>query len=140
VKSLRLHVIARLFTAVWLMVSWLVATNHCAFGLMKPTPVAGAVHAQCHGCPAPGKQAPADGTRECCRAIQGAPVPEKVGGKFESPQVALEWFAFPPVLSFSPVSQEGASLLFEEGPPRAVSFAESVLQRSLLSHAPPYAA
>src|SRR4051794_5321544 len=69
VKLLRLHPSARLLTVVLLMVSWLVATNHCALGMMKQTVAAGAVHAKCHGCPAPAKQAPMDGTQECCQAI-----------------------------------------------------------------------
>jgi hypothetical protein len=120
------------------MLSWLVATNHCAFAMMRPTAAAGAMHARCHSCPAPAKQAPMNGTRECCQAIKGAPVPEKAGEKFES-QVALELFALLPALVLPSPDPAPDVLVFDHGPPRAVSFAESVLQRSLFSHAPPVA-
>lgn len=121
------------------MVSWLVATNHCALGMMKPTVAAGAVHAKCHGCPAPAKQAPMDGARECCQTIQGALAAEKMGEKFENPQVALELYALLQVLAAPSFDPAIGSFVFDHGPPRAASFAESVLQRSLLSHAPPFA-
>ncbi len=138
VKPLRLQSLARLFTVVLLIVSWLAATNHCAFAAIKPTTTAaGAVHGCCHGCQVPAKQAPMDSSRECCRAIQGAPVPEKVGEKFESAQVAGELFVLLQVLVSPSADPALVHRVFDHGPPRVVSFAESVLQRSLFSHAPP---
>src|SRR3954471_22367178 len=113
------------------MVSWMVATNHCAFGMMRPS-AAGAVHSSCSRCPAPAKHAPRDGTRECCQAIQGAPAQEKAGEKFERAQLAgVELLAVLQAVVWPMPDPAVASLVFDHGPPRAASFAESVLQRSL---------
>jgi hypothetical protein len=122
------------------MISWLIATNHCAFGLMKPTARAGAVHAHCHGGKsAPGEETPVDGMRECCKSIHGAPVPENVEAKFDATKSQLQLFALLQLLVPEISERALSSFVFDHGPPRAVSFAESVLQRSLLSHAPPFA-
>jgi hypothetical protein len=140
VKPLRLHSAARLLTVVLLMVAWMVATNHCAFGMMKPAVAAGAAHSNCSRCPAPAKHVPREGTRECCQAIQGAPAQEKVGEKFERVQVvAMELLAVLQALTWPMPEPAVASSVFDHRPPRAASFAESVLQPSLLSHAPPFA-
>lgn len=80
-----------------------------------------------------------DGTRECCQTIQGAPVAAQVGEKFENPQVAVELYALLLVPAAPSLDPALGSLVFDHGPARVASFAESVLQRSLLSHAPPSA-
>ncbi len=121
------------------MISWLVATNHCALGLMKPT--VQAEHSHCHsGKPAPGKGAPAGGTRECCKSIHGMPAADKVEAKFDATQYHISPVAFLEVLSRRSAERALASFVFDHGPLRSISFAESVLQRCLLSHAPPFAA
>ncbi len=141
VKSFRRHLAARALTVIFLMIAWLVATNHCALGLMKATVQAKAEHSHRHGGEtAPAKDTPGDGLRACCKTIQGAPVPEKAEVKFDATKFQLQLVILIPVLA--PQIADGAlvSPVFNHRPPRVVSFAESVLQRSLLSHAPPFTA
>ncbi len=136
-KSFRLY---RALTGVFLMISWFIATNHCALGLMRPTVQAEAEHSHCHaGKTVPGKNLPSDGLRECCRTLQAAPVPEKAEVKFDASKFQLPHFALLQVLAPQKTARALPSFVLDHGPPRAVSFAESVLQRSLLCHAPPFA-
>ena len=118
--------------AVFLMVGWLLATNHCALGLMKPSR-----HASCHAC-APEQKAPAEnGLRECCKNLSGAALPEIVTAKPALDRGAAELvFALGSATASLPRPALAPTEL-DTGPPLAVSFAESVLQRCLLGHAPP---
>ena len=122
-----------------LMTAWLVASNHCAIGLMKPAPGTAAVHAGCHACQSePMKPQPASGgDRECCKALQGMPADTaKVEVKYDAPLFTQLDFVVTVVPS-SAAPQTASALA--TGPPRSISFAELILQRSLLSHAPPFA-
>ena len=127
----------RTLVVALLMVAWLVASNHCAFGLMKRTSQTTANHATCHSCKSePSKPQPASGgDRECCKALQGLPADTaKVEAKYDTALFALLDFALTAVPSAVAAQ---AVLACDTGPPRALSFAERILQRSVLSHAPP---
>ena len=121
------------------MAAWLVASNHCAIGLMKPVPGIAAAHASCHNCqPEPMKRQPASGgDRECCKALQGMPADlAKVDVKYDASLFTLVDF----VVTAVPLAvATQTALALDTGPPRSISFAELILQRSLLSHAPPFA-
>ena len=119
------------------MTAWIVASNHCAFGLMKRTPQTAATHAVCHSCKSePSKPQPAPGgERECCKALQSLPADTaKVEAKYDASLFALLDFATAAVPS-SVAAQP--MVVRATGPPRALSYAERILQRSVLSHAPP---
>ena len=138
-KSIRRQPIFRVLTVALMLVSWLVVTNHCALGMMK-TPVAGEEHAHCHSGKTPaGKDAP-NGLRECCKTVNGAPLPTKAEVKFDASKVQVEVVALLSALDCLPVEPALSALIHDHGPPRFGSFAELVLQHSLLSHAPPLAA
>jgi len=124
-------------------VSWLAVSNHCALGLAAiETHSSVAVSAQAHDCCAsevPSQPKPVkDPATPCCKMLQALSVsPAKLfeanvtiffGGPlpFSTPTVA------PP--RFAPF----AYCFLNTGPPGRNSFAESVLQRSLLAHAPPF--
>jgi hypothetical protein len=62
-----------------------------------------------------------------------------VGEKFEGPQAGFELLALLEVLALPSADRRLGSFVFDDRPARAASFAESVLQRSLLGHAPPFA-
>jgi len=113
--------------------AWLVLSNHCALGALVSSAEAAP---EIGGCPvhsAPAKKKPATKT-PCCKdlravvakcvkasaAAQLVALPEDVTQMFGRPgRVALEIKAL------------------DTGPPVCFSFAESVLQESVLSHAPP---
>ena len=119
-----------------MLLSWLVVTNHCALGFMQAALSAKGEHAHCHARPSDdGQKAPADGMRECCRVIK-ASLASKTDFQFETAQLQLQAFILLDVLC-APEGDLAPAFIHDYGPPRAISFAESVLQRSLLSHAPP---
>jgi hypothetical protein len=124
-----------------LFLGWFVATNHCALGLMK-VGAKSEEHAHCPGHPhsdskGNGGDSNQDSPLACCKTIQAMPLPSNKIMDYAAQFVAFELFAdadFRGLDTFAP-AQVGEAL--DTGPPFAVSFAESVLQHSLLSHAPP---
>ena len=138
-KTIRHSTPLRALVAAVLMAAWLVASNHCAIGLMKPVPGTAAIHASCHGCKSePMKPQPASGQdRECCKALQGMPADTaKVDVKYAAALFTLVDFA---VTAMPPAVVPLTMPALDTGPPRSISFAERILQQSLLSHAPPFA-
>lgn len=77
--------------------------------------------------------------QQCCKSIHGTLAPEKVEAKFEAAKFQLQLYVLIQMLAPALSERALSSFIFDYGPPQAVSFAESVLQRSLLSHAPPFA-
>ena len=123
------------------LAAWLVAANHCALASVLPAPAeAASEHSHCGS----SDEAPAEQERggecdgsKCCKSLS-APTPgfakslvscdaalllasDYVGTDFRSPGTLHE----------APLCE------LDTGPPVLPSFAELVLQRSLLAHAPP---
>jgi hypothetical protein len=86
---------------------------------------------------APGKDAPCQQMAQCCKAVK-ASLSGKAEVKFDPSKLQLQVFSVVQLLA-AQVGQPAPLFIFDHGPPRAASFAETVLQRSLLSHAPPLA-
>lgn len=132
-KAIRNASISRCFIVAVMLLSWLVVTNHCALAQIHGP---NGQHTHCHASKgASDNKAPGDGTRECCKAIKAnlASQPEL---KFELSPLDLPGCVLFQALSMPAVIPVSA-FLHDHGPPRVISFAENVLQRSLLSHAPP---
>ena len=133
----------RLFSATFSLValaSWLLASNHCALAGMMPLPQEAAVTSHCHG--SPEAPAPADEERDCdgSKCCKSLSVPSLA---FAKTVVSYDTTLFTatdyPAFSVRALGSEHDSVIAEidTGPPRSDSFAESVLQRSILAHAPP---
>ena len=143
VNFLRRHRPTRALLAVLMLLGWFTATNHCALGLMQKSSVAKAVHAKCcSGKPAPAKNGETPGGgRECCKSIHAVPLPDAKGlAKYDASHFVIDAFALLTVLGSEAAAPDALATLHDHGPPRAESFAELVLNRSLLSHAPPFTA
>ena len=124
-------------TAVVSMVAWFSISNHCALGAIEP-PVKAAKHA-CQNCAhsTPAKDRKPANEPVCCKLLRATVA--KTNDTGAGIAWAFVWQASFATAIFAPDIAE-AALLPEEvdtGPPFSVSFAESVLQRSLLAHAPP---
>ena len=126
--------ISRWTTVLFTIGAWLVLSNHCALGLGESAKA----DSESSGCPmhsAPAKGNPAKNI-PCCKDLRAvashaakdlAAVANQLVGVRE--YVAV-------VLLTSP--RVAAQLLASDtGPPHSLSFAESILQRSILAHAPP---
>jgi hypothetical protein len=118
-----------------MLLSWLVVTNHCALAWMLSKSAGCAAH--CHvATNDSGKQTPADGMRECCQTIK-ASLASRAQVEFDATHFQIQPFAIFQVIAALGTTSVSDSYR-DHGPPRMLfSFAESVLQRSLLSHAPP---
>lgn len=123
-------------TALLTIAAWFCVSNHCALGLGSRPALA--APAEASGCPmhsAPAEKKPAANI-PCCKELRAiashavkninAVVRQAVGVRDYGAAI----FVTPPRLPIG-------LLALDTGPPYLVSFAESILQRSLLAHAPP---
>jgi hypothetical protein len=122
--------------AVLLLLAWLAVSNHCALAVLagSATQAAEVQHACCPG--AGGERPPAEAGKVCCKSLRALPpdtaAPLSVTPALLAAFLPLEILEAPLERALAPAG--GAS------PPGAQSFAELVLQQSLLGHAPPIAA
>ncbi len=127
---------SRWATVLVTITAWMLLSNHCAFGLSGIVPES---VSDPDGCPmhsAPGEKKPATNLL-CCKDLRA--VAAKAVKRVTAPGAQLAGIQnyvvatlLPPLrLTTAPV------LALETGPPRSLSFAESILQRSILAHAPP---
>jgi hypothetical protein len=126
----------RLLIVVLSLAAWFSLSNHCAIGRVASS-TGSVAESESAGCPMhsdPAKKKPATKT-PCCKDLRAIvakslaahPVALRVTG---SREYAPEVFA-PPLRAALEI--DGV----DTGPPDCFSFAESVLQESMLSHAPP---
>ena len=133
----------RLFNATVALVAlgtWIVASNHCALADIMPK----AANAQdeashCHvapEAPAQNKERDCDGSK-CCKSLSAPSL--ALGKNIVSYDATLFGAVnFAAFAQQSPGSEhEPAIAEIDTGPPPGVTFAEAVLQRSILAHAPP---
>jgi hypothetical protein len=118
--------------------SWLAISNHCAFGAIadrgRETQSACPFHSE------PVKPQPPPSTTQCCKILRAVvPVVTKSwardDAKFSAVDLRVDEFTFVAYSHTTP-----APLFLDTGPPKARAFAELILQRSLLAHAPPASA
>jgi hypothetical protein len=137
-KILRARTAFRAPIVVLAALAWLAVSNHCALaalersGEMIATPT-------CHGMPdshAPAKQKKENDV-ECCKVLRATlpAFPKSLVAQnvstiaIQTYFIVLVWISEEPRLL--------CPLELDTGPPKSASFAETVLQRSLLAHAPP---
>lgn len=115
--------------------AWLFISNHCVLGLNE---TAAAPDSESSGCPmhsAPAKEkAPAN--LPCCKDLRVvAPHSAKNITAVASQLIGVKDYAA--AVPLMPPRLTTPLLTLDTGPPHALSFAESILQRSILAHAPP---
>ena len=131
----------RATAALVAIVAWFVASNHCAVAGFVPAPAAdAAAHSHCHGSseqPAnEPKERECDGSK-CCNSLSAPSLAfaKDVVSYDATFVVAADYLTFEQ--SAFGCEHELPIAEIDTGPPRGDSFAESVLQRSILAHAPP---
>ena len=131
--------------ALGAIVAWFVASNHCALAGYAPVlpSVEASAHSHCHG----SSDQPADEPKErecdgskCCNSLNAPTLAlAKSVVAYDSAYVSAPEFAG--FLRRLVVAQhDSVRCELDTGPPGSTSFAESVLQRSILAHAPPFRA
>jgi hypothetical protein len=127
---------ARTVFALVTIAAWFCLSNHCALGLALSAPEADTT-AETGGCPmhsAPVKKDPAPKT-PCCKGIRA--VVAKVVKTAGNPARTIRTHTFAAYAVVPPSRFPTVVELLDTGPPHSISFAESVLQESMLAHAPP---
>jgi hypothetical protein len=118
--------------------SWVAISNHCAFSALFAQ-----THATQSACPfhsQPAKTPPQPAGIQCCKILRAVVPTITKDWKRNNAGVSDADLCFEK-LAFIANSQSAISpLLLDTGPPGAQSFAELILQRSILAHAPPVSA
>ena len=129
--------VRRAVVALVTLAAWFCLANHCVLGF-SPAPAEEAGSGEPEGCPmhsAPAKKKPA-AKLPCCKEVRAIVAKSVTKAISFNARLALrcqygaEIFTVPPRLT---LEIDG----LDTGPPGCFSFAESVLQESMLSHAPP---
>ena len=115
--------------------SWFAISNHCAFAAVAAKTDSAQTECPFHSKPA--KQKPEPAQLQCCKILRAVILAQtkswaRDDAKFSDVGLRVEEFAH---LALSHHTQ--TSLPLDTGPPGARSFAELILHRSLLAHAPP---
>jgi hypothetical protein len=122
-------------------VSWLALSHHCALGLAAVESHNQQEAAEQHDCcanDAPSKPRPAkDPTIPCCKTLPATAASLSKAYQPEATILAASVLEFVTLLVSEPPRLSVAVCLLDTGPPGKKTFAESVLQESLLAHAPP---
>jgi hypothetical protein len=118
--------------------SWIAVSNHCAFAAVAPE--TNKAQAECPFHSKPAKQNEHSSQVQCCKVLRAVVFAKAKGwarddAKFCEANFPVQANTF---VVYSP--RAVAPLLLDTGPPDAFSFAELILQRSLLTHAPPFVA
>lgn len=124
-------------TAVALVVTvtvaaWFLLSNHCALGVTAPARVA--VTDACPMHSAPAKKKPATKT-PCCKEVRAVVAKCVTAQAAVVRLIAMRDYVREIFAELTRVTVEIHGL--DTGPPGSLSFAESVLQESMLAHAPP---
>ena len=121
--------------------AWFLAANHCVVAcLTAPLAAAPEAHEHCQassGQPADKEQPNDCDTSKCCKSLSApASFAKKLAGYdkafFTLKDYVVSEFVFPSEQHDASISE------LNTGPPPTHCFAESILQRSLLAHAPPF--
>ena len=125
----------RCLTVAIAICSWVAISNHCAFAAIATETDSAQAVCPFHSTPIKGKQQAAQ--VQCCKILRAVVVAQSKTWARDDAKVldvdirphefaliALQWNAQP-------------ALPLNTGPPDAHSFAELILQQSLLAHAPP---
>jgi len=115
--------------------SWIAVSNHCAFAA-----VASEIDKAQTDCPfhsKPAKQKQQSSQVQCCKVLRAVFFAKTKHWTRDNAKFCDANFHGQACTFFVYSSRAVAPLLLDTGPPGAFSFAELILQQSLLAHAPP---
>lgn len=128
----------RVAIALLTMTAWFVASDHCALAatLLRPAAATSApAQESCPGHSQPEKkQSPSE--LPCCKTLVATTAPAKITAGYDLYSFVLQFY-LASAFQLLPGHSDTSAAECDTGPPEVRTFAESVLQRSLLAHAPP---
>jgi len=128
----------RLLTVIITAVAWFFISNHCVLAELQDAAKAKtSCHQSCCGRQPPAKSK-SESAVECCKTLRATLLEAaKDFAGYDTSLFAPQLYFVGPVISTNDSGLTLAVLELDTGPPFANTFAESVLQRSILAHAPP---
>jgi len=117
--------------------SWVAVSNHCAFAAVAAE--MGKAQTECPFHSKPAKQKGKSSQLQCCKVLRAIVFAKTKDWARDDAQFCDANFPLQ-ACAFVYSSRTVAPLLLDTGPPGAFSFAELILQSSLLAHAPPFVA
>ena len=128
-------------TVTLVVLSWLALSNHCALGLAMVANH-GTEEVSTHDCCAGTTPSQPEPIRKsaapCCKTLQIVPVAPTEAPPWNAIRLPGASIDLLSTLVEPPAFPASSYLFLDTGPPKVRTFAETVLQRSLLSHAPPF--
>lgn len=127
--------VVRIWIVLATVAAWFSISNHCALGGLIAKAHCAVAPMHCHGNqPTPSKKSSEE--MPCCKTLRATITSEAKVVEVESKNFVpiQDWIVAELI---SAVNTQLSPLELDTGPPFAGSFAESVLQRSILAHAPP---
>jgi hypothetical protein len=122
--------------------AWFGITNHCALGgLIATETQPPMLQMHCHGNqPSPSKKS-SDEEMPCCKVLRATLATQpKIIQIASTDFLPIQSWIVAQILFANEAQLHRVTQEFDTGPPFAGTFAESVLQRSVLAHAPPFLA
>ena len=117
--------------------SWVAVSNHCAFAAVASENNKAQTECPFHSKPA--KQKGQSSQVQCCKVLRAVVFTKTKDWARNDAKFCYANFPAQEVAFVVCASRVVAPLLLDTGPPGAFSFAELILQQSLLTHAPPFA-
>ena len=115
--------------------SWFAISNHCVFAALATNDTASR---ECPFHSKPAKQEKPSTGAQCCRILRAvASVPAKAWARDDTNLSDADDYGGERALAIAYLQTALVPLSLDTGPPGVRSFAELILQRSLLAHAPP---
>ncbi len=127
--------VGQLLTSLIGLVAWFAIFNHCALGAFVATRSA-SVPSHCASHQTPAEQQKGE-EMPCCKTLQAVVAPAKANVGYDASDFVLKEYPLAAILLAAISAHDAQSAALDTGPPGAVSFSESVLQRSIFAHAPP---
>jgi hypothetical protein len=118
--------------------SWFAISNHCAFAAVATKTDSAQTACPFHSKSAKQKQEPAQ--LQCCKILRAVVFAQAKSWGRDDSKVSNVDLRVEEFIVIALLRSAQASSCLDTGPPSAHSFAELILQRSLLAHAPPVVA
>jgi len=127
---------ARCLIVATTICSWIAISNHCAFATMATKTDSAQTACPFHSKPAKQKQQTSQ--VQCCKILRAVVLAKTKNWARDDAKVSSVDLCVEERAPITYSSRNRTLLLLDTGPLGARSFAELILQRSLLAHAPPF--